>query len=236
LNQAILEKVSAVAGVMGVALLEADGSCSANTLQAPYEPLLITEAAEPLRSALECYCGIDGVVPVKTLAIRSSHGHLLVRSLGERSIIAICGKSANLALVSVALNVAELKLTAQGRGAVAAPPALPPQATGPGSPPPPSPSQPAVPPMAWSASAGSESGGVGIKVMRHVLRTFQKYVGSRAQVVLEQELRLRGKTPATLDADQFADLIRAAARQVPDPEHRKRFISDVLGDKKRRRL
>jgi predicted regulator of Ras-like GTPase activity (Roadblock/LC7/MglB family) len=240
LNQAILEKVSAVAGVTGVALIEADGSCSADALQPPYEPVLLGEVAKSLRAAQECYYGIEGLVPAKTMAVRSSEGHLLVRNLDQRDIVVICTRSANLALVSVALNVAELKLSAQGRGSTsAAPPPIPSYASQPPHQPvsPASAQQPpAAPPMSWSPTSSGSSGGVGIKVMRHVRRTLEKYLGAQAQVVLEDELRQRGRTPATLDVDHFADVIRAAARQIPEPERRRQFIGDVLGDKKRRRL
>lgn len=88
--------------------------------------------------------------------------------------------------------------------------------------------------MNWTDSSRRGTG-VGLRVMRHLLRTFEDHVGPQAQVLLEAELRRVGATPEDLDAARFADLIRAAARHVPDPERRKKFVNEVLGDTRRRR-
>jgi hypothetical protein len=73
---------------------------------------------------------------------------------------------------------------------------------------------------------------VGSAVVKHLLKIYTKYVGPRAKPMLQEELQKLGATPRTLRASEVADLIKMAARRLPDPGQRDDFISEALGDKK----
>ena len=99
----------------------------------------------------------------------------------------------------------------------------------------PGPQERRSPDMSWSSGTQSaRAGAIGLKVMRHLLETFIRYVGSDARSILEGKLRDMGTTPRGLSSEQFADLIRFAASEVHPPHVRKRFVAEVLGDARRR--
>lgn len=87
--------------------------------------------------------------------------------------------------------------------------------------------------MSWGERSRRPRGAVGMKVMRHVLRVYQRYTGNDARRLLERELVDLGATPASLTVPQFADLIRRAAAHVADPVDRRQFLSEALGDRGR---
>lgn len=255
--QEVLNSISDVGGVRGTALFDAQGSCVAHMLRPPYEPILISEAFGELRSAMDYYTGLGIGDDVQTSVVRFDQGIVAHRGVGTWHLMALCDNSANLAMLSVAFNVARLKIERGGSSSTGAGNSRAAGLQGPASAdtsmrmsnqldrnlhehgvsgPDESRSLPhRDAEMSWSSgSKSAPAGAIGLKVMRHLLETFMRYVGNEARPILETQLREMGATPRSLSSEQFADLIRCAARKVHPPHVRKRFVAEVLGDGRRR--
>ncbi len=251
--QDLVQSISGVQGVTGAAIFSREGSCLAHALSPPYEPILLAEALRELKTAMECYAGTGMEKGRGTLLLSFEQGRLAVRQAEEYDLVALTSAAANMAVLSVAFNVAVLRLQ-QSRSA----PAFPaPRAAEP-------PRRPSgtVPPggyderlsqsmardmsssgieaqsMNWSRSQSQSQavatapGAVGMKVMRHVLEVALRYFGPDARHLVEGELRRRNATPQTLTSAHFADLIVALSSRLAE-EHRPKFMQEVLGDVRR---
>jgi predicted regulator of Ras-like GTPase activity (Roadblock/LC7/MglB family) len=235
----VLASVTQVPGVTGAAIMDTAGQCQQHRLQPPLEPILLTEIVTFLRTATDYYSGLDGE-EMTALVVNYSEGHIVVRSLEGRQIIVICSKGANLSMVTVSVNAAVLKLK---RESSSSPPQIPAGGSNEFASMPDSsfsrmPSfapQSVTHSMSWDDRGSMPPpGAVGMKVMLHVLDTFVNHIGPRGKAILESELRSLGTSPRKLGAAHFADLIRRLSRYVEDKDDRKRFLSEVLGDRRGR--
>ena len=287
----MLTSVSSVPGVRGVALFDQANVCIAHALRPPYEPILLSEAADRLVEAQTGFEGA-GLEAPDFVAVKYEQGCVIVVNENDMRSIVLCEEQTNLAMLRVALRVVSMKARKAQRseppmhgnpmqgdqwgagghgnfaGASQSLEAVNPaqygammhdQSHGASHLPVPSGRQtiqgsqelpamrgqdPGYRPegssrprfrraagMSWGERSTSQTGSVGIKVMKHVLRSLSDQIGDAAQGILEQELIALKATPRSLTVSQFADLIHGAARRVEDPERRKRFLEKALGDR-----
>ena len=258
--QTALQSLIQVPGVSGAAVFDLSGDCLAESLEPPYEPILLAEVVSRLREVYDNYVALDDAAG-KAVALVFEEGHLLIRSLDNITVVAIASRVANLAMLGVALNVAGLKLSraaasrAPADEIVPQPSAPPPQpiaavahgdpyvggAPSPAASPPPLPAGLATGStntgnsvsVSWTAErldVPAPPDAVGLRVMRHVLKSLMRQIGREGKPVLEEELYRIGATPATVTGSQFTDLIMAVARRIPNAAARDAFMSDALGD------
>ncbi len=214
---ALLEQLTNVSGVTGAALFNNTGACVAHKLQPPYEPILLVEAVQELRSAAEMFTYLDDA-PFQGFVARLDSGVLVSRQSGDWMVMVLGGSNLKTAMLNVALSVVTLKLKQMGP-----PSAMASVTAG---------SAPSVS-MSLGSMGSSGSGGaappdaVGTTVMRALLKEFSKQLGPFAKVVLKQELGRMGLSARTCGRQHYDDLIGILAKKIPEPSKREDFIVQV---------
>jgi hypothetical protein len=121
----ILAGVNALTGVVGSALVDAEGRCTLFALPAPYEPMLVSMAVAMLKEVLDHFATLDEAPQPRQFFLGMSGLDLVVRWAGDAAFVVLATPQSSAAMLTVALNAAALKLAAAGGPA---PQTAPPQA------------------------------------------------------------------------------------------------------------
>jgi len=244
--QEVVAAFRRVSGVTAGAIFGADGAPLAQSLAPPYDVLLLEEVLRRYRALAEYHDAMTGDGTLgRQAAFFFDGGRVCIRSTSHHHLVAVATGDANISAVTVAFNVAVLKLnaTTQNGGFVAPENGMNDPRTHVGGPL----SQSSAArgrasdtsdsmrlngsrTMSWTMGASSTAtGGVGRKVMRHVLMVSLRHFGDEGRSLLEKTLRDLGTTPSRISAQGFAELILRMARALP-PERRAAFKAEILGD------
>ena len=215
--EALLEQLTGVNGVTGAALFNSSGACVAHKLSPPYEPILLVEAVQELRSATEMFTYLDDA-PFQGFVARLDSGVVVSRQSGDWMVLVLGSPALKTAMLNVALSVVTLKLKQVG-----SPAAMAGAASG---------SRPSVS-MSLGSMGSSGSGAeappdaVGTTVMRALLKELSKQLGPFAKVILKQELGRMGLSARTVGRRHYDDLVKVLAKKIPEGEKKEQFIASV---------
>ena len=255
--RAIVEALSKVPGVIGCAILDSDRTPLESILQPPYDPVLCAEVVRLVHDASVNYASLGGEEALSA-CVMCADGYVVVRIVSGYSLVVLAARECNVAMVGAGSGVATLKLqrlvsakAAPARPAVPAQVLAPqpvaaarPAATSPRytrENPPPLPNRDASTSgsvsmsmsmsVSWSEiDPHAPADAIGLRVMRHVLKSLMRQIGRQSKIVLENELSRIGATPSSVRAHQFTDLIMRVAKSIPNADGRTAFINGCLGD------
>lgn len=106
--ESVLSAVLTSPGVMGGMITDDSGRVLVRSLPGMFDP---DNVAEALAALVEQQIGLDDATGgVRLSEIRFELGKVVSRPVGERNIVLVCENSANIQILSIALNVASKKL------------------------------------------------------------------------------------------------------------------------------
>jgi predicted regulator of Ras-like GTPase activity (Roadblock/LC7/MglB family) len=194
-----LTNLSGTEGVRGVIVFDADGTCVANDLPAPYEPMLLAEAAKRVVDICDVFASLDDG-NVNSFSAMGEEGGIVLRYVAPHTLIALTTPTVNMNVLNVAMNVVALNLGRKTSGTQAS--------MG---------SRKAMDPIASQQSNTlSQSGDVD---------TYRNYLGPAAKLVLKQQLAAFGVTSRTLRIGQYGDFVMRLAQKIPNSERQREFIT-----------
>ena len=211
---AILQQLTSVQGVTGAALFNKQGGCVAHVLHPPYEPILLVEAVQELRQAVEMFTYLDST-DFQGFVAHLDSGKVVARQTGEWLVFVLGDDALQTSMLNVALSVVVLKLKAAG---------APPEA----------PASVAVGSMSLGSMGTDGSIGtmvetptdaVGVKVMKALLKELASQLGPFAKVLLKQELGKLGLSARTVGRQHFDDLVKVLSKRIPEEDKRQDFVS-----------
>lgn len=126
--ETVLSNLNRVEGVIGSAIFGRDGSCQGFLLPEPYEPVLFTEVIHRLHDVSDIYSTLPTFTDKLSCTVAFSGGYLIVRPVDDQLLLLLGATDVNMSMLSVALNVACLKLSRMGKGGAASAPAPTPAA------------------------------------------------------------------------------------------------------------
>jgi predicted regulator of Ras-like GTPase activity (Roadblock/LC7/MglB family) len=212
-----LTNLSGTEGVRGVIVFDADGTCVANDLPAPYEPMLLAEAAKRVVDICDVFASLeDG--NVNSFSAMGDEGGIVLRYVAPHTLIALTTPTVNMNVLNVAMNVVALNLGRKTSGTQ-------PSMTG----------RKALDPVASQPSQSlSQSGDVGEQpippdavdraLILSLLDVYRNYLGPAAKVVLKQQLAALGVTSRSLRIGQYGDFVMRLAQKIPSVERQREFI------------
>jgi len=213
-----LASLTATEGVRGVIVFDADGTCVANDLPAPYEPALMAEAAKRIALVFDVFASIDDGA-VNSFSANCDAGGIVLRYAAPHTILALTTPNVNMNVLNVALNVVTLNLSRKQSGTqlqVSSRPSSDTQAS-------------------HSSQMLSQSGdlpdqqippdAVDRRVLLQLLDVYRNYLGPAAKLMLKQQLSALGVTSHTLRRAQFGDLVTRLAQRIPSVERQREFVS-----------
>lgn len=210
---AILQQLTSVQGVTGAALFNKQGGCVAHVLNPPYEPILLVEAVQELRQAVEMFTYLDST-EFQGFVAHLDSGKVVARQSGDWLVFVLGDGQLQTSMLNVALSVVVLKLKTAG-------------------PPPDAPSNVAVGSLSLG-SMGSIGAGVspseapadavGVSVMKALLKELASSLGPFAKVLLKQELGKLGLSARTVGRQHYHDLIKVLSKRIPEEEKRQDFV------------
>jgi hypothetical protein len=222
--QNVLSNLSEIQGVNGYSVFDARGSSVEHQMPKPYEVVLISRVLDEVRSAVDPMRYVDGG-KISSLVSRFESGTLVVREYKRHTVLVLTSTAVNMAMLNVALNVAEMKLERLGESPAEHPSA----AAVPIIHEPPSASLSKSGSMNLTASPIPEGGiphdAVGMRVMNELWKLMAPALGPAAKFVLKQQLKEMGLHAQTVVPAQFADLIMTLAPKIPNPEARNTFVA-----------
>lgn len=238
----LLARLCEVPGVLGAAIFQ-NQKCLAHRLTPPHEPVLLEEALSQLSRMGDALESLEGMSGNRTLFLRFQEGQLIVSHVNEACLVVLASNKTQAAVLSVGLNVAQLKLermliqapsgaplsmSAVPVGASPTPPPLVanyvmPQAVTPGFPrsdPPPIPAL-ASPSVDSSLNAFNSSnsvvGGdsVGMTTIRHLIRVFSEFEEQDPQGKVRQAIAKLGGSPTHFPKSHYPVLVQELSSQLP---------------------
>ncbi len=229
-----LTGINDVAGVVGSAVFDAANQCVAHAAPSPYEPILLSQVMEELRSSIDYLNYIDDGSPWETLIVNFEGGIVYLRKVDDMSILVLAQPTLNSAMLGVALNVVSLKLQrGQASGPGAASRSGTGMASGTGAPRSStgmiSQSGMGSSPSLSMSGSGQVAGpnAVGHEMMNLLLKCLAKQIGPIAKIALKEELGKMGVTAHTIERGQFNDLVLTLLARIPDPDKRKEFLDEM---------
>jgi predicted regulator of Ras-like GTPase activity (Roadblock/LC7/MglB family) len=213
-----LTNLSGTEGVRGVIVFDADGTCVANDLPAPYEPMLLSEAAKRVVDICDVFASLDDGNVVSFSAM-GEEGGIVLRYVAPHTLIALTTPAVNMNVLNVAMNVVALNLGRKTSGTQTS-------VT----------SRKVIDPVASQHSHSlSQSGdvpeapippdAVDRAVIVQLLDVYRNYLGPAAKLVVKQQLAALGVTSRSLRMGQFGDFVLRLAHRIPSPERQREFIA-----------
>ncbi|MBK8014501.1 MAG: roadblock/LC7 domain-containing protein [Deltaproteobacteria bacterium] len=116
----LIEQLNRTPGVIGSAVLDPHGASVAYRVTPPYDAVLFTEVYREFQNIASSFLAVEQSGRVTDWMGSFAGGTILLKSVQDKTLCVIANPHANLALLSVALKVAALKLTNLPSGAAAA--------------------------------------------------------------------------------------------------------------------
>jgi predicted regulator of Ras-like GTPase activity (Roadblock/LC7/MglB family) len=211
-----LTSLAGTEGVRGVIVFDADGTCVANDLPAPYDPLLMAEAVKHVSLVCDVFASLEEGTVV-SMSAKGEEGGIVLRYVHPHTLIALTTPRVNMNVLNVAMNVVALNLSRKTSGTQ-------PQAS----------TRVNIDPIASQGSMGlSQSGSIPgqqippdaverVLVMQ-LLELYKNFMGPAAKLVLKQQLAELGVTSRTLRSAQLGDFVARLAQKIPNSERQREF-------------
>jgi len=211
-----LTNLAGTEGVRGVIVFDGDGTCLANDLPAPYDPLLMAEALKHVSEVCDVFASLDEG-SVVSFSANGEEGGIVVRHVPPHTLIALTLPSVNVNVLNVALNVVALNLSRKSSGTQlqAGPRAADSNASFPSQ----SLSQSGDPDYPIPPDAVDRG------LILQLLELYRNYLGPAAKLVVKQQLAGLGVTSRTLRAAQLGDFVVRLAQKIPNPERQREFVA-----------
>jgi len=218
MNAEALSTLSKTDGVLGVVVFDDQGTCLANHLPAPYEPILLSEVVRRLSSAFDVFSSLAEGAP-SSFSVDCEDGSLILRCVERYWVVALTHPDANMNLLNVAMNVVVLNLSRgyPGSGTQPASRVLTESMTGRSS-------------GSLSISNPDVDGeippdAVDRSVLQSLLVIYREYLGPAAKIVFKQQLEGLGVTSRTLRKAQLGDLLTRLSAKIPVAQRQKEFLA-----------
>jgi len=215
-------------GVIGVMVFDEHGSCVANDMPAPYEPILLSEVVRRLSVAFDTFSSLDGGSP-SSFSMDCEEGSVVVRRMESSWVIALTQPEVNMSMLNVAMNVVALNLSRAQPSSVTLRTA---RIT--------ADSLVSRPSGLHATSTSSSSGDVEIPpdavdrvLIQQLVTIYQEYMGPAAKAVVKQQLSALGVTSRSLRRSQFGDLVARLAAKIPSAERQRDFGDAVAAFRQR---
>jgi predicted regulator of Ras-like GTPase activity (Roadblock/LC7/MglB family) len=216
-----LTNLAGTEGVRGVIVFDADGTCVANDLPAPYEPMLLAETAKRVAEVCDVFASLDDGA-VNSFSVVGEEGGIVLRYVAPHTLIALTTPTVNMNVLNVAMNVVALNL---GRKTSGTQPLTSSRSA-------------IIDPIASQASHASQtlsqSGDIPEQqippdaleraVVLQLLDVYRNFLGPAAKLVFKQQLAAFGVTSRTLRAGQYGDFVIRLAQKIPSPERQREFV------------
>jgi predicted regulator of Ras-like GTPase activity (Roadblock/LC7/MglB family) len=216
-----LTNLSGTEGVRGVIVFDADGTCVANDLPAPYEPMLLAEAVKRVADICDVFASLDDG-SVHSFSAMGEEGGIVLRYVAPHTLIALTTSKVNMNVLNVAMNVVALNLGRKASGTQ-------PLTSSRGAPIDVTASQ--------SSQTLSHSGdipdqaippdAVDRNIILQLLDVYRNFLGPAAKPVLKQQLAALGVTSRSLRAGQYNDFVVRLAHKIPSAERQREFLQSV---------
>ena len=236
----ILDVLVRIPGVSGAALCNQAGDCVLSQLVPPFEPILIKQLVNEIRSVFQIMRYLDDSEP-QFFVVHLDDVSIVVRQIGELTLLALATSATNSNMLGVGFNVVNLKIReygpanfelAAGSGSgvksSAASQSPPPRAAGSG------PGRGEATTIAASVSLSMSDSGrpaapdwVGEAVMQKLVKALARQLGPAAKVILKQEVKRIAVSMGSVTPSNFYALIDALGQRINDPVKRQAFISEA---------
>jgi predicted regulator of Ras-like GTPase activity (Roadblock/LC7/MglB family) len=228
MNEA-LASLSKTEGVLGVVVFDDQGTCIANDLPTPYEPILISDVIRRLSNAFTVFSSIeDG--EVTSFSMDCEDGSMLLRRVDHLWLLALAHPKANMNMLNVAMNVVVLNLSRgqPGSGTQRA-------------------SRSSIESLSgrFSLSQSMSSPAIEVEVpqdavdrsiLQQLVVIYADYMGPAAKAVVKQQLAALGVTSRSLRRGQFGDLVARLTSKIPGAGRQREFAAAVRQFQDRIRL
>jgi hypothetical protein len=108
--QECIQGMTSVSGIYGAALLDPAGEFLAVKLPVPYEPVLLSSMLGHLGALQELLSSVDGAARMKSFLARYEEFVIMVRWTDRYSVILLASPTINLAMLSVAVHAAQMRI------------------------------------------------------------------------------------------------------------------------------
>ena len=237
----ILDVLVRIPGVSGAALCNQAGDCVLSQLIPPFEPILIKQLVNEIRSVFQIMRYLDDSEP-QFFVVHLDDVSIVVRQIGELTLVALASSTTNSNMLGVGFNVVNLKIREYGpanfelaagsgsglKGASASQSPPPRQAAGS------VPGRGEATTIAASVSLSMSDSGrpaapdwVGEVVMQKLLKALARQLGPAAKVILKQEVKRIAVSMGSVTPSNFFSLVDALAQRINDPPKRQAFLSEA---------
>jgi hypothetical protein len=110
--QECIQGMTGVSGIYGAALLDPAGEFLAVKLPVPYEPVLLSSMLGHLSALQELLASVDGAAQMKSFLARYEEFVIMVRWTDRYSVVLLASPTINLAMLSVAVHAAQMRIEA----------------------------------------------------------------------------------------------------------------------------
>jgi predicted regulator of Ras-like GTPase activity (Roadblock/LC7/MglB family) len=218
MNEA-LASLSKTDGVIGVMVFDEHGSCVANDMPPPYEPILLSEVVRRLAGAFDTFSSLDSGA-ASSFSMECEEGSVVVRRLDLGWVVALTHPDVNTSMLNVAMNVVVLNLSrgqpSSGtlRTARSAESLV---------------SRTGASPSMSSSTEGLEipPDAIDRSLIQQLVVLYQDFMGPAAKSVVKQQLSALGVTSRTLRRGQLGDLVTRLASRIPVAERQREFFAAV---------
>jgi predicted regulator of Ras-like GTPase activity (Roadblock/LC7/MglB family) len=215
-----LTNLTGTEGVRGVIVFDADGTCVANDLPAPYEPMLLAEAARRVTDICDVFASLDDG-NVYSFSAMGEDGGIVLRYVAPHTLIALTTPTVNMNVLNVAMNVVALNLGRKTSGTRASMASR-------------KPIDSAASPASHSLSQSGDipdqpipPDAVERALILQLLEAYRNYLGPAAKIVLKEQLAALGVTSRSLRSGQYGDFVMRLAQRIPSTERQREFISSA---------
>jgi predicted regulator of Ras-like GTPase activity (Roadblock/LC7/MglB family) len=206
-------------GVIGVMVFDENGSCVANDMPPPYEPILLSEVVRRLASAFDTFSSLDDGA-ASSFSMDCDEGGVVVRRLDSGWVVALTHPDVNTSMLNVAMNVVVLNLSrGQPSSGTLRTARIPDSLV----------SRTGASPSMSSSSEGVEipPDAIDRALIQQLVVLYQDYMGPAAKAVVKQQLVVLGVTSRTLRRGQLGDLVTRLGSKIPVPERQREFFAAV---------
>lgn len=236
----ILDVLMRVPGVSGAALCNQQGECVLSQLIPPFEPILIRNIVSEVRGVFQMMRYLDDSEP-QFLVLHLDDVIVAVRQIEELTLVALATSATNSTMLSVGLNVVNLKIQERGiasfelaSGSGPRPGSGLHSAPRPGGIPGSVPVARSEGTMISGASVtGSDSGQlpapdfIGDEFVQRIVKALARQLGPAAKIVFKQQVKQIGLTVGTITPSNLSLVVDALLQRVTDATKREAFLSDV---------
>ena len=210
---ALVANLTSVPGVRGAAVFDQAGVCVEHRLMPSVSPTDAGQILQQVLVGLDAYEFLERGLFRYAMA-KFADGVIGVLRTDHYQAIAFADADINPSLLTVALGALEVKLGRMSDGVSAS---LIPSESLP---------IPPAEPVSYDSLPASEL--VPIQVLRDAIDALAECVGPVARLLVQEQVAALGLQTADIPRSMWTSLIENLAREVPNPEDRRRFLSRVL--------